>query len=360
MRGDPPAMEPARVADPEVLVTNFNRNFTGVSATLAAVLPLLASRYRVWLVGQPAAGIIPQGRLAALRVSRRPPAGRPFRIWHVRRNSEMIAALYARDVLRRPVRIVFTSAAIRYHSPLPRRLIAGMDAVIATSDAAASFVPHVAAVAPHGIDLARFAPPQDRAAAWQATGLPGRFGVGIVGRVRPEKGTDLFVAAMLRLLPAAPDWTAIIVGAARPADTAFQRDLQAKVAAAGLGDRIRFVGEVPAADMPAWYRRLTLVVAAARYEGYGMTVLEAMASGAAVVATRTGAFASMVAAETGALAPVGDAAALADAIAPFLADPAMAGRFGAAGARRAESFGVEREAEAIAAVYERVWAGERF
>ena len=76
----------------------------------------------------------------------------------MRRNTEMRAALWARDVLRLPVKIVFTSAAIRRHSAFPRWLISRMDAVIATTEAAASFVPHVRGIVPHGVDTERFFP----------------------------------------------------------------------------------------------------------------------------------------------------------------------------------------------------------
>lgn len=349
--------------DPDVIVTHLGRSYTGVSATTEALLALQAQRYRLWLAGRPLPGGFPCHRLSeALRVSRRPPPGRPFRIWHVRRNNELQAAWLARDVLRRPIRIVFTSSAIRRHSPWPRFLISRADAVIATSAPAAALVPKVAAVVPHGVDIRRFHPAEDRAAAWAASGLPGRLGIGIAGRVRPEKGTDLFVEALLRVLPQHPEVTAVILGAAKPGDRAFQDTLIARARGAGLGERIRFVGEVPQADMPSWYRRLSVVVAAGRYEGFGMTVLEAMASGCAAVATRTGAYEQMIdEGRSGWTVPTGDAGALAGALGMLLDEPGAIERFGAEGRRRATTmFSVEHEAAGIAAVYERLWAGETF
>jgi mannosyltransferase len=87
-----------------------------------------------------------------------------------------------------------------------------------------------------------------------------------------------------------------------------------------------------------------------------------MACGAAAVASRTGAFEELIdAGVTGALVPTGDAAALAAALEPLLADPAGALAMGTAGRRRAMAlFSIEREAERLAAVYERLWDGERF
>ena len=154
----------------ELFVTNFNRNFTGVSATAAGVAREQAKQFDMKLVGVPLPGLPDPITLgAARRLSRTPPPGRPFSIWHVRRNPEMRAAIWTRDVLRCPIRIVFTSAAQRRHSAYPRWLISRMDAVIATSEAAAAFVPNVQATVPHGVDIERFHPAPDRAAAWRAS-----------------------------------------------------------------------------------------------------------------------------------------------------------------------------------------------
>ena len=180
----------------ELYVTNYNPNFTGVSATAANVIRQQVARYDMALVGQPLpccpVPITPA--LAHLTSRTGPPAGKPFAIWHVRRNPEMRSALWLRDVRRAPIRIVFTSAAQRLHSAYPRWLISRMDAVIATTDKAAGFVPHVRAVVPHGVDTDLFTPAADRAAAWAALGFGGTYGIATVGRIRPEKGTDVFLS----------------------------------------------------------------------------------------------------------------------------------------------------------------------
>ena len=79
-----------------------------------------------------------------------------------------------------------------------------MDAVIATSERSGSFleVPHT--VVMHGIDLEEFHPPRTEDDHFSASGLPGRYAVGCFGRVRHQKGTDLFVDAMIALLPRFP------------------------------------------------------------------------------------------------------------------------------------------------------------
>jgi len=347
----------------EVFVLNIHRNFTGVSATANGVVSHQLSQHPIRLVGGPLPlGPEPISLRQAISLCRKPPQNRPFAIWHVRRNVEMLAALFARDVLRLPIRIVLTSAAQRRHSLLPRMLISHMDAVVATLPAAAAFVPHVAAVVPHGVDVDRFTPAESRDRAWAAMGYPGRYGIGIVGRIRPEKGTDLFVETMLRVLPQRPEYTALIIGCAKTPDAGFERRLRAKIKNAGLEDRCLFVGEIPPNKMPELMRGLSLLVAPPRYEGYGMTPLEAMASGAAVVATDTGAFAEMIRGdECGQIVPVGDIESLVRAVLSVTNDPIQLATMGRAARRRAvERFSIAGEVGGIGRVYEQLWSGQRF
>ncbi len=339
-------------------MTNFNPNFTGVSATAAGVLRAQVPRYDLALAGQPLPGCpIPISKDEARRRSRQPSNGRPFVIWHVRRNTEMRAALWARDVLRLPVRIVFTSAAQRRHSALPRWLISRMDAVVATTERAAEFVPHVRAVVPHGVDCASFAPAPDRSVAWGGTGYPGARGIATIGRIRPEKGTDRFVEAMLRLLPDQPDVTALVLGRAGRSDAAFLQGLKDQIAAAGLSGRILFPGEIAPAALPALLRGLSAVVQMPRYEGYGMAPLEGMASGVPFFATDAGYYRQF--SQRGATGVIiRDAVEAAEALAALLSDPHRhAAMADAARAAATAQFSVEAEADGIGAVYDALWAG---
>lgn len=348
---------------PDLFVTNFNPRFTGVSATAAAVLARQSQGLETVLVGKPLPDCLPPVSVRqALALSRKPPTGLPFSIWHVRRNPEMQAALFARDILRLPVRIVFTSAAQRRHSAWPRWLISRMDAVIATTPAAAAFVPHVRATVPHGIDTDRFTPAPDPGAAWRATGFGGDYGIVSVGRIRPEKGTDLFVRAMIRALPQLPGATAVVIGMAKPSDAAFLAGLKAEVAASGLAGRILFAGEIDPIRMPAVLQGAALLMALPRYEGYGVTPLEAMASGTPVIASTAGHFAEFVG--TGTDRPAGhivaqeDWASAADAAVALVSDPARHAATSAAARDRATRlFGIESEVAGIRAVYDALWQG---
>lgn len=341
----------------ELFVTNFNRNFTGVSTTAANVLRQQAKTHDVRLVGYPLPGCPDPISLRAARRLSADPGTRPFSIWHVRRNTEMRAAIWARDVLRLPIRIVFTSAAIRRHSSFPRWLISRMDAVVATTEAAAGFVPHVRAVVPHGVDTDRFTPPPDRAAAWAALGYGGEMGIATIGRVRPEKGTDLFVEAMLQLVPQVPGLTALVVGRPAREHQKFDLILKDKVQRAGLMARIRFVGEMPPERLPALMQGLSLTMQLPRYEGYGMVPLEGMAAGAPFVASDAGHYAAFSAqGRTGAVVPQQMPQAAADAAHAILSDAARLAEMSAAARKEAETrFSAWREAEGIAAVYDDLW-----
>ncbi|OIQ68315.1 ditrans,polycis-undecaprenyl-diphosphate synthase [mine drainage metagenome] len=88
--------------------------------------------------------------------------------------------------------------------------------------------------------------------------MPGRYAIGCFGRVRAQKGTDVFVEAMCRLLPRYPDFTAVIVGAIVPEQRGFADDLRKRIEAAGLASRILMTGELPIEEVPRWYQRLTI------------------------------------------------------------------------------------------------------
>src|SRR6202030_2910139 len=107
------------------------------------------------------------------------------------------------------------------------------------------FLTRKATLVMHGVDIDRYAPAADRAGAVTEAGLPGRYAIGCFGRVRAQKGTDVFVEAMCALLPRYPDFSAIIVGAITPEQAAFADELKTRIEAAGLTSRILMTGELP-------------------------------------------------------------------------------------------------------------------
>jgi mannosyltransferase len=335
--------------DLQLIVPNLHRRYSGVTATNRMVAPKLAKMFRAGWLGSDAPDGIRQIRIAdvAKLWRRRTPL-----IWHARRNNEMIVGVLLRS-LGWPLKLVFTSAAQRHHTWITRWLIRRIDAIIATSEISASFLKRVATVIPHGVDTDSYAPPADRAAAFAEAKLPGRYAIGCFGRVRAQKGTDVFVDAMCRLLPLYPDFTAIIVGAVTVEQIGFADDLKKRIASADLSSRIVMTGELEIEQVQRWYQRLTIYAFTSRNEGFGLTLIEAMAVGAALVASRAGA-AELVVEDgvTGVLTPTGDVDALVAAVEPLMRDPASAAAMGErARARVLAEFSLDAEANRIARVY---------
>jgi len=343
----------------EVLHPNLHHRYSGVTTTILTLAPFMAKLCRIGTVGGRKAQDVPRLNLleaACLRNSL--PPNRPFRIWHSRRNNDMIVGLLLKHICGLKLAFVFTSAAQRYHRPFTNFLMRQMDAIIAPSPDAASYLSLPATIVFHGVDLERYRPAQDRAAEWAKTGLPGRYGIGVFGRIRRQKGTDLFVEAMLKLLPNYPEYTAVLIGLAAKTDLFYEANLRSKIAAAGLSNRIIFLGELPPEDVPLWFQRLSIFVGPQRNEGFGLTTLEAMASQMAVVATRTGAARHIVKdGETGFLVAVEDIDALTNRIEELLKDPVRTERMGIVGRKHVEMhFNIEQEAREIFAIYEKLWA----
>ncbi|MFA5580645.1 MAG: glycosyltransferase family 4 protein, partial [Paracoccaceae bacterium] len=298
--------QPPSPNDIRVIAPNLKRRLSGVTATIVRLVPVQARRIGIVATGPGLPDDVPHLPLWRVALLGR---GR-WRVWHARRNTEMLLGLLLRHVLGLPLVLLFTSASQRRHTGYTRWLISRMDAVIATSARTARYLERPARVILHGINTESFTPPADRAALRARLGLPDGVLIGCYGRIRAQKGTDAFVRAMIAALPSRPDVTALVMGRAVGRHGAYLEGLKAEVAAAGLAERILFLPEVSVAAIADWYRALDLYVAPQRWEGFGLTPLEAMACGVPVVATRVGAFDEIVTPRTGALAAPDDIPAL--------------------------------------------------
>lgn len=347
------------MALPDIVVANMHGRRTGVSATIAALVPVQRAGLQIGVVDRGGLGLGGEIRFSeVIRQGFSAPASGRFRVWHARRNNEMQAGLFLRDVLRQPWRLVFTSAAPRRHGRLLRAVMGRMDAIVATSARAAGFLDWHSMIVPHGVDTALFHPPSDRAAEWAAGGLPGQYGIGAFGRIRSSKGSDLFVEALCRLLPEYPGWTGFLTGLCQDRDRAFFDRLRARIGQAGLRERILFLGDLPPGEVRAWYRRASLCVAASRSEGFGLTPLEAFASGVPAVTSHAGAWPDLVTPDIGALFATGEADSLVAALRPLLADPARVAAMGQAAREAAVArHSITEEAVALNALYADLQAG---
>ena len=230
-----------------------------------------------------------------------------------------------------------------------------MDKVIATSAKSASYLEVDAQVIRHGVNCELFQPVADRAALRAELDLPtDGLLVGCFGRIRPQKGNDLFIKAMIKACQANPDARALMMGRAVGEHEAFLQDLKDEVEAAGLSDRILFRDEVDIEDVPRHFQALDLYVAPQRWEGFGLTPLEAMACGAPSVSTRVGAFEELIVpGETGTLCDIEDLDKITADIIDCLSDKDRLQQMSKASRQHVETnFRLEGEAAAIIAVYQ--------
>lgn len=343
----------------EVVVANLHSRYTGISATVRALVPHQQKEIPISVVDTGDLGI--DDTLSFWEVVRNGwsrSGNCTIRIWHARRDVEILAGLFLRSVLRQKWKIVFTSAAPKPPNVLLNALIDRVDAVIATSPRAAGFLDWHSCVIPHGVDTDFFCPPADRDAAYAETGLPGKYAIGQMGRIRPSKGTDLFIDAMITLLPRYPEFTAVVSGLCQMKDRGYLADLKRRVSEAGLEARIVILGDLGPEEIRCWYQRLSLCVAASRREGFGLTPLEALASGCPVVASGAGAWPWIVDKDVGVLFETGNLQSLCQALEPMMADVDRLQKMGLAARRRCvEQHSIKHESTAINAVYAHLLSG---
>jgi glycosyltransferase involved in cell wall biosynthesis len=168
-----------------------------------------------------------------------------------------------------------------------------------------------------GTDTERFSP-GNRRQARQELGLPpdGRRLL-LVGNLVPVKAIHHFIDACRRLVAERVDFTADLLG-----DGPLRGTLENQIDRLGLGDRVRLRGQKPNGELPQWYRAADLVVLSSESEGIPNVLVEAASCGTPFVATNVGGISEIAHLSSGELVPPGDSAALAQAIAAMLGDPA--------------------------------------
>ena len=346
-------MSPRDLRKIDVIAPNFKKRMSGVTSTVFRLVPRQASQIAIASAGPNLPGDIPQVPVGALLTMPRSGPSGP-RVWHARRNNEMLAGLALKYLLGKRLKLLFTSAAQRDHSGYTKWLLRRMDRLVATSAKSAAYLESAATVIHHGIDTADFTPPQDKAALRATLSLPQSATlIGCYGRIRPQKGNDLFIEAMTQLLPKHPNAHAVMMGGVTDEFRDFFEALKAKVAQAGLSDRVSFLPEAQDWEITKYFQALDLYVAPQRWEGFGLTPLEAMACGVPVVATRVGAFEELVIPDqTGLLVPREDQTALTEAIHSALSDAPRLKRWAQdARTHAATRFDINHEAQALIAIY---------
>ena len=160
------------------------------------------------------------------------------------------------------------------------------------------------------------------------------------GRIVADKGADSFVSACARALPALPGWRAVMIGADRfrpdSPETPFTAKLKAEALAAGIG----LLGYRDHAGVMAALGEAAIAVVPSRWqEPFGLTALEAMASGAALITTRRGGLAELTEGVSLGVDP-DDPAGIAEAIVGLARDPEARSRLADAGRDRSRAYDV--------------------
>jgi glycosyltransferase involved in cell wall biosynthesis len=164
--------------------------------------------------------------------------------------------------------------------------------------------------------------------------------VGIVARLQRWKGIDVLLDAARLWLREGADVFFVVVGGRHSLEPDYELEVKRRAHELGVGDRVRFTGHCT--NVMDWLAAMDIVVNASFGEPFGMTIVEAMALGKAVVATRVGGPLEIVTdGVDGLLVPPGDAAALAAALSR-LADAGLRRRLGSAARERATVYALPR------------------
>jgi glycosyltransferase involved in cell wall biosynthesis len=180
--------------------------------------------------------------------------------------------------------------------------------------------------------------------------------IGLVGRISPWKGQELFLRAFARAFPDGTE-QARLVGGALFGEEDLVASLEDLSAALGITDRVTFVGHVR--DVPAELAKLDILVHASTIpEPFGQVVVEAMAAGVPVVAADAGGPSEVVTdGVDGLLYPMGDVDALAERLGQLASDPTLRAELVAQGHRTVSLYGPERMAAEVQAVYAELLGG---
>lgn len=219
----------------------------------------------------------------------------------------------------------------------------------------------------NGVDTSRFGARGDGATLRRELDIPAAVPlVLLLARLNPSKGIECFLEAAVKVREQYPDAWFLMVGECfkRNAeggivmDAVYRRTLEDRAASLGLMDRVRFTGLRK--DVPQVLAAAAVSVLPSLSEGISNTLLESMAAGVPVVATRVGGTPEVIDdGEHGLLVPVNDPGSLAEAITRVLGDPALAARLGANGRRRvAEEFSFEAVVCKTEALYRQLLAAK--
>lgn len=234
-----------------------------------------------------------------------------------------------------------------YNRSLGRLSLRKADGIIAVTRLEADFLVKVAGadpnkitVIPEGVDLDLFKP--------KTTGLESENIILFVGRIAPEKGLMYLIKAIPRVAKVFPSISVMIVGE----DQGIQKDLMKAAEKLKVEKIVHFLGPKFGHELARTYRKTRLFVLPSLYETFGLAVLEAMATGLPVVATRVGGIPELVEeGRNGVLVGPGDHETLAEAIIGLLSDFELSLKISKRNTIKAKRYSWKNVAEKVEGVY---------
>lgn len=189
----------------------------------------------------------------------------------------------------------------------------------------------------------------DRDSLKESLGLDKGPVIGVVGRLREEKGQDVLIQSMTKVVEFFPDACLLVIG-----DGPDREKLQQMAHDLGVQNHIIWAGQKEPESVIPYYAIMDVVVVPSRFEGFGLAAAEAMAAGLPVVASDVDGLREVVENRaTGYLVSPGDSAMLAEKIIELISNPAKAANMGRAGRERvARYFSMERFTETILSAYQ--------
>lgn len=354
---------------------NTERTWRGGEAQLLHLSKGLSKRgHRQWVVGQPGSPLLERAGEEGLETVALPmqsefslPAiwrlARLFRelqvqVVHMHTSHACTIGGMAAKIVAVPVKIISRRVDFSIRSNPFRRLKYewGMDRIIAISEGVRDVLvrdginPEQIVVIRSGIDLSRLDPTippelfRKEISVDSATPV-----IGNIAHFADEKGHRYLVEAASRVISRIPQARFVLVG-----DGELKKSMEEQVARQGLSAAVLFTGF--RTDIPKILTAIDLFVLSSHLEGLCTSIMDAMAMGIAVVATRTGGVPEVVEeGVTGLLVPPRDPVALADAILRLLGDPERRRQMGQAGRRRVmERFSAERMVDETEKLYWRI------
>lgn len=257
---------------PILIHFHIHHRRTGVTSSIENVLPFLEIDFDTYLYGNQ---VNWENRLSYTRLKKLL-KNNPNSIIHAHRNNEIIRALWLR-LLGFRFKLIVTRHAATTPSSLTLKLMKKADEKIGLIDSMRE-LPFDTTIIGHGVNINRFKPKEEIS----IDAIVQQNFILVAGRVRPKKGHDSFIKALVPVLKENSNWAAVIIG--KIDDQEFVDKLKKIIGEQNLARQVYFIPETKSIE--AYYQASKVTVIPSHSEGFSLVCLEAMACGSITVATK--------------------------------------------------------------------------